>query len=75
MANWTRTNGSDFQSGNIDSFSYDSSAQTLTVKFTRGETYTYQGVDENTASKLDNADSKTTFLNESLKGKFEFIKG
>lgn len=75
MSNWTRTNGSDFQSGNIDSFSYDGGAKTLTVKFTRGDTYTYKNVDEATANSLDKADSKTTFLNESLKGRFEFDKG
>jgi hypothetical protein len=67
---FTKTNGSDFNSSNIDTISYDSSAQTLDVAFIGGKTYRYEGVDESTANSFNSADSKTRFLNESIKNKF-----
>ncbi|RYD60382.1 MAG: KTSC domain-containing protein [Verrucomicrobiaceae bacterium] len=69
---FTKTNGTDFNSGNIDGYTYDASAQTLEVGFIGGKTYRYTGVDSSTASNFDSAESKTKFLNESIKNRFEF---
>jgi hypothetical protein len=69
---FTKTNGTDFNSGNIDRIAYDSSAQTLEVAFIGGKTYRYNNVDASTASNFESADSKTKFLNESIKNRFEF---
>lgn len=69
---YSKTNGTGFNSSNIDSITYDSTAQTLEVSWIGGKTYRYNNVDESTASNFDAAESKTKFLNESIKNRFEF---
>lgn len=69
---YTKTNGTDFQSSNIDSIAYDDAAQTLEVAFiSGGKRYRYKDVDANTAEQMATAESKTKFLNESVKNRFE----
>ncbi|RYD78740.1 MAG: KTSC domain-containing protein [Verrucomicrobiaceae bacterium] len=69
-----KTNGTDFNSTNIDSYDYDASAETLEVAFITGGKYVYRGVPQDTVSALDSAESKTKFLNESIRNKFETEK-
>jgi hypothetical protein len=71
MASFTKTNGSDFNSSNIDRVEYDAGTQNLNVTFTNGgKTYQYAGVDQSTADQLVSAQSVTKFLNESIRNKF-----
>jgi hypothetical protein len=50
--------------------SYDNSTSTLTVAFTNGRTYTYQGVDQATYQGLINADSSSRFFGSNIRGRF-----
>jgi hypothetical protein len=50
--------------------SYDSSSRTLTVVFTDGRTYTYQGVDQSVYQGLISADSSSRFFGSNIRGRF-----
>jgi hypothetical protein len=50
--------------------SYDNGTSTLTVVFTDGRTYTYQGVDQSIYQGLINADSSSRFFGSNIRGRF-----
>jgi hypothetical protein len=50
--------------------SFDSNTSTLTVVFTDGRTYTYQGVDQSIYQGLINADSSSRFFGSNIRGRF-----
>ena len=59
----------------IEAIGYDSELMELHVRYLKsGETYVYYGVEEWTFRELMEADSKGTYLNTQIKGRFEFGK-
>jgi hypothetical protein len=50
--------------------SFDSNTNTLTVIFTDGRTYTYQGVDQSVYQGLISADSSSRFFGSNIRGRF-----
>lgn len=58
----------------IASYQYDAVAHQLKVIFLSGVVYVYKDVPESVYAKMKNAISKGKFLNNYIKGKFEFTK-
>ena len=56
----------------VQSISYDSDSQTLTVTFNNGKSYAYSGVPEETATDAANAASVGEFMNSEIKGRYSF---
>jgi nitrogen regulatory protein PII-like uncharacterized protein len=54
----------------IASGSYDPDSQTLTVVFTRGQEYSYQGVPPDKWQGLKSAHSVGRYFNEAIKGRY-----
>jgi hypothetical protein len=62
-------------SASIEAIGYDSATQELHVRFSKsGETYVYYEVEEWVFEDLKRADSKGTFLNTNIKGRYSFGK-
>lgn len=62
-------------SKNIEAIGYDSGSQELHVRFLKsGETYIYYAVDEWVFQELMRADSKGTYLNTNIKGRYQYAK-
>jgi len=61
-------------SSNIHSIGYDPETKTLHVQFQSGATYHYLNVPEETHLALDMAESAGRYMNENIKGKFQFVK-
>lgn len=62
-------------SKNIEAIGYDADALELHVRFLKsGITYVYYSVEPWLFDEFKNADSKGTFLNERIKGKYDFSK-
>lgn len=61
-------------STNVSEISYDEESQEMTVRFQKGASYAYEGVDEQTALDMANAASVTQFLNSEIKGRYNYRK-
>jgi hypothetical protein len=62
-------------SSNVEAIGYDSAAQELHVRFLKsGETYVYYNVEEHVFQELMRADSKGTYLNTNIKGRYQYGK-
>ncbi|MFZ5780112.1 MAG: KTSC domain-containing protein [Pseudomonadota bacterium] len=62
-------------SSNIEAIGYDATAQELHVRFLRsGETYVYYAVEEWVFQEFIQADSKGTYLNTNIKGRYHYGK-
>ena len=63
------------ESSNIEAIGYDKDNQELHVRFLKtGQTYTYHNVEEWVFAEMMQADSKGNFLNERIKGVYEFSR-
>jgi hypothetical protein len=58
----------------IAKMSYDPASTTLRVIFVSGMVYEYRNVPESVYQAMKNAPSKGTFLNQHIKGTFDFRK-
>jgi hypothetical protein len=59
----------------IEAVGYDPATQELHVRFLNsGETYVYYNVDEWVFSEMMQADSKGTYLNADIKGRYDYGK-
>lgn len=65
MSNYIKVNSS-----NINAICYE--GNDLLVEYKSGTKYRYKGVPKNTYDDFMNAESKGRFMNESVKGKFEY---
>lgn len=62
-------------SSNIEAIGYDPAAQELHVRFLKsGETYVYYNVEEWVFNEIMQADSKGTYLNNNIKGRYDYGK-
>lgn len=62
------------ESSNIDSVGYDKEDLTLYIKFKNNTTYTYSKVPEKIYGSLMEAESVGKYLNQYVKGVFDFAK-
>jgi len=58
----------------VASMTYDPVSSTLRVRFVSGMVYDYKKVPEEVFKKMKSASSKGTFLNQHIKGNYEFEK-
>lgn len=62
-------------SSNVEAIGYDSAARQLHVRFVKsGETYVYYEVEDWVFEEFKRADSKGTFLNTNVKGRYNYAK-
>lgn len=62
-------------SSNIEAIGYDPASLELHVRFLKsGATYAYYGVEEWVFQELMRADSKGTYLNTNIKGRYQEAK-
>ena len=61
-------------SKNLRSIGYDPDSQTLEVEFNAGTVYQYADVPSGEYEGLMSADSKGTYLNMSIKGRYSYTK-
>ena len=61
-------------SSNVESVGFDADTQELWVRFLSGDTYVYSNVDETTFSELLTAPSVGSYLNRSIKSRFDYRK-
>lgn len=62
-------------SSNVEAIGYESATRELHVRFSKsGETYVYYEVEEWVFEDFKRADSKGTFLNTTVKGRYNFGK-
>jgi hypothetical protein len=62
-------------SSNVEAIGYESTTRELHVRFSKsGETYVYYEVEEWVFEDFKRADSKGTFLNTSIKSRYNFGK-
>lgn len=61
-------------SSNIQAIGYDADSQTLEVEFKTGPMYHYTGVPRSEYEAMMAADSKGTFLNTNIKGRYPFTR-
>ena len=61
-------------SKNLRSIGYDPNSQTLEVEFNAGTIYQYVDVPPDEYEGLMNADSKGTYLNANIKGRYSYTK-
>jgi hypothetical protein len=61
-------------SRNLRSVGYDQNSQTLEVEFNSGSVYQYAGVPQGEYDGLMNAESKGTYLNARIKGRYSYVK-
>lgn len=64
----------DVLSTNIDMIGYDSENSQLHVRFRSGSEYVYNEVPPAVYQEILDADSKGGYLNERIKGRYEFAK-
>lgn len=65
----------DVESSNISRIAYDDINEALYVKYKQGTEYRYLNVPKKIYEDLSNAESKGSYMNSQIKGKFEFQKG
>jgi hypothetical protein len=58
----------------VAAMTYDPHSSTLRVRFVSGMVYDYKNVPEEVFKAMKNATSKGTFLNQYIKGNYEFEK-
>ena len=58
----------------VANFHYNPNSKTLTVVYASGNIYEYKKVPETVYHEMKNAFSKGSFLNEHIKGRYEFEK-
>jgi hypothetical protein len=58
----------------IRAIGYDSDSQTLEVEFNYGAVYQYSSVPQGEHEGMMNADSKGTYFNANIKGRYSFVK-
>jgi len=61
-------------SSNIDSIAYDDEQSELHVKFNSGAEYVYLGVSASVFDSFMDAPSKGRYLNEAIKGRYEYYR-
>ena len=62
-------------SSNVEAIGYDSDNQELHVQFLKsGETYVYYAVEDWVFQEFMQADSKGTYLNTNIKGRYQYSK-
>jgi len=54
----------------IENFAYAPNTEELSIETTKGSTYTFEGVPEEVANDMAEADSVGKFYHENLKGKY-----
>ena len=60
------------ESSSIAAFAYEAEDMTLFVRFKNGRTYRYSGVPSSVFSAFSHADSKGTFFNAQIQGRFPY---
>ena len=60
------------ESSNIDQIGYDDETEELHVLFNSGKEYIYHGIPADVHEKLLDAESKGKYLNQYIKGAYEF---
>jgi len=58
----------------VASYYYKARSETLTIKYVSGLVYDYLNVPESAYEAMKAAFSKGTFVNQAIKGKYEFRK-
>ena len=61
-------------SSNVEAIGYDPATQELHVQFLKSGTYVYFGVEESVFHEFMQAPSKGQYLNETVKGRYQFEK-
>ncbi len=62
-------------SSNVEAIGYDIDTQQLHVRFSKsGATYVYYGVEEWRFVEFQQAESKGTYLNENIKGTYDYSR-
>jgi len=61
-------------SSNLSSVGYDQNSQTLEIEFNYGAVYQYFDVSQSEHEGLMNADSKGTYFNSNIKGRYSYAK-
>jgi hypothetical protein len=62
-------------SKNVEAIGYDADSAELHVRFLKsGDTYVYYSVDEWVFQEFMQADSKGTYLNTDIKGRYQYAK-
>lgn len=61
------------ESSNIESVGYDDTTSSMYVKYKSG-TYKYEGVDKSVFESLLTSTSKGKFMNENIKGQYNYSK-
>jgi hypothetical protein len=56
----------------VQSISYDSDSQIMTVTFNTGKSYAYLGVPEDVAGDAANAASVGDYMNSEIKGRYQY---
>ncbi len=62
------------KSSTIDAYDYDPASQVMTVQFKSGGTYTYHGVPPEAHADFLAADSKGSFLQRHIRGRYDHKK-
>ena len=68
--NWTQTP----ESSSIAAYAYAADELTLYIRFKTGRTYRYAGVPPGVYGAFAQADSKGTFFNSQIQGRYHFIQ-
>lgn len=63
-----------FDSSALDRVGYDATRQILEIEFKGGHVYQYLDVPASTYAALLKAESKGNFVNEQIKGAFDFVQ-
>jgi len=62
------------ESSNVAAFGYKAEERELHIRFNSGAEYVYFDVPANVVQAFMEADSKGRYLNENIKGVYEFVK-
>jgi hypothetical protein len=60
----------EYESSWIENFAYAPNTEELSIETTKGSIYTFEGVPEEVANDMAEADSMGKFYHENLKGKY-----
>lgn len=61
------------QSSHIQTYDYDPDTRTLTIQFTNGALYNYNGVDANTYYAFAQSNSPGSYFHTKIKGQFASV--
>ena len=59
----------------IESFSYDATTGNLDIETKSGAVYTYGDVPQHIADGMSNADSKGSYHNANIRGRYDCVRG